>query len=116
MFAPVFLYTLLRTVQTARARQFELHRKWAVLHSIAGYGVAINRVVLTFVLIAGYGLAALPDRVQQEWLKLPQSLPKIAEVEMSAFAGGAFYAFVVAGIWATNEYRKINTVVRKIAQ
>ncbi|THC96736.1 hypothetical protein EYZ11_003794 [Aspergillus tanneri] len=109
IYAPVFLFTLFRTVQMARARKIEQHRKWAVLHSICGYTIAINRVNLSAIVVIGNILSLLPDYVQRQWLKLPTNLPGIVEVEISAFAAAAAYAYVFAGIWAVSEMKRSKT-------
>ncbi|KAE8385479.1 hypothetical protein BDV23DRAFT_188219 [Aspergillus alliaceus] len=106
LYAPVFFYTLLRTVQTARAHEREQHRNWAVLHSICGYAIAINRVNLSFILLFGDLLSLFPRVIRHNWLGLPLRHSDIVTVEISAFAAAAAYAYVVAGVWAIIEMRK----------
>lgn len=107
VYSPVFLVTLVYTLQTARARQIEQHRRWAVLHSIAGYTIAIDRVNMTAIMAVGHVLEWLPESVKSGWLQLPARLSDIAAVETSAFAGAAFYAYIIAGFWAGSQLRKV---------
>lgn len=108
-YAPIFVFTLVRTVQTARAKKLSQHRKWAVLHSIAGYVIAINRLNLTVVLAWGHLLAYLPARLKDYLSGSPRSVTDVVELEVSAFAGAAAYAYVICGVWAVKQVRKRKT-------
>ncbi|KAL1637569.1 hypothetical protein SLS56_000707 [Neofusicoccum ribis] len=39
--APAYFYSLFRTVETARAKEFARHRSWAVFHTIAAYTITL---------------------------------------------------------------------------
>ncbi|KJK79868.1 hypothetical protein H634G_04107 [Metarhizium anisopliae BRIP 53293] len=105
VYAPIFVFTLARTVQTARSRNLAQHRKWAVLHTIAGYVIAINRLNLTVLLVFGDILTWLPARTREFVVGSP-SFTEVVDMEISAFAGAAAYAYVIAGIWAVTQVTK----------
>ncbi|KAM3534068.1 hypothetical protein MY4038_002721 [Beauveria bassiana] len=104
-YAPVFLFTLVRTVQTARAKNLAQHRKWAVLHTIAGYVIAINRLNVTLLVAWGDLLALLPASVKTRLVGSP-SFTDVVDMEISGFAAAAAYAYVISGVWAVSQARK----------
>ncbi|KAK0664202.1 hypothetical protein DIS24_g491 [Lasiodiplodia hormozganensis] len=104
--APAYFYSLFRTAETARAREWVRHRKWAVFHTIAAYTITLQRVNVVVCMVAGWAMHLLvPERVQHEVLGVPATHEGKAAAELAAFAWTAWYGGILAFVWILYEWR-----------
>lgn len=110
MAAPMFLYTLVQMVLSARRKDFVAHRYWAVRHTLIGCFPAVQRVfMLVQFAVAGSILYAFggPEKIktlsddERVWMGYAIPAPDSKEAfgaEQAAFAltswGAAFFIFV----------------------
>ncbi|KAF9885413.1 hypothetical protein FE257_012935 [Aspergillus nanangensis] len=108
---PVYLYSLLRTVRTARAGNFPMHRRWAVTHTISAYAISLERVSLVLTYVVGWVLALLPKEAVYGILNLEDTMSAKASAELDTFALANVMAFFMAIYWAFYEWRKATSLV-----
>lgn len=106
VFAVPYFVTLVQTFRTVRAGDIAAHRRWAVMHSIWAYAIAINRVYVTLIVVGARLLPLLPRKAQDDWLQLPHDQAGMAAVETSTFAAAAWYAYATSGVWAAYELKR----------
>lgn len=96
---PLYFLSLFKMVAAARARRIEKHRRWAVLHSMSGYTIAIERGLALGVNAGAKVLHRVPDTLKYGWLHLPTSWDGILDAEVSALAWTVAAANVVVAWW-----------------
>lgn len=92
-------------VSTARARHLEKHQQWAVLHSMSGYAIAIERALALGLSLVARIIHRLPDTVKLDWLKLPTERSDILDAEVGAFAWTVAAAIVIMHCWVYSELK-----------
>jgi len=110
-----YLVSLYKMVAAARARRFEEHRKWAVLHTISGYTIAIERLISAGINGIARVMHILPDWIKIDWLDFPTTTSKIIDAEVAALAWTVAAALAIVGVWAYQEgcLTNISTAVKK---
>ncbi|GAD99559.1 hypothetical protein PVAR5_8274 [Paecilomyces variotii No. 5] len=103
---PPYLFSLLQTVRTARAKNFVAHRQWAVFHTISAYAISLERVSLVTTYIVGWVLALFPKEKVHNFFRIENTLAGKAAAEFDIFALCNMLALVLLLAWGTYEYRK----------
>ncbi|KAJ5195262.1 fungal transcriptional regulatory protein [Penicillium cinerascens] len=109
---PLYIYTLLRTVQTARARNFNTHGTWAVLHTMVAYTIAVERVSLLISYVLGLALNFFPKKEVYNFFRLEDTLDAKATAEMDLLALMNLVAFALVVCWGIQEWRKTGSSVK----
>lgn len=102
---PLYFLSLFKMVLAARARRFEKHRRWAVLHSMSGYRIAIGRALGIGLTLAARLLHSMSETLKYGWLELPTDWSNILDAEVSAFAWTVGAANFIVGVWV---YRQLS--------
>ncbi|KAL2782842.1 hypothetical protein BJX66DRAFT_345473 [Aspergillus keveii] len=103
---PIYLYSLFRTIQTAKTKDIATHRKWAVTHTISAYAISLERVSLGVIYIAGWALAIFPKNAVHRFLRIEDTISAKASLELDTFALANIMGFSIAIWWAVNEWRR----------
>lgn len=112
-----YSYTLYRTAVTARAKNIEKHRQWALTHTLVAYAISVER----FSLFASYAIGwavALYGKVDF-WKNLPydDTIASKVVAEQEAFALTNIGAFVLVVAWFVYEWgRKGYLSLPKVAK
>ncbi len=102
--APIYWLTMYKTAVTARAKNFESHRKWAVLHTMAASGISLERVGLVILHTLGYILTLFPRERVHQFLNLPDTNDAMAAAEQDFFAFANVIAIILALSWFVYEF------------
>lgn len=105
LLGPPYLFTLFRTAQTARNKNFDSHRRWAVAHSICAYAISLERLAVFATLFAGWILALFPKERVYQILNLPDTMEAKASAELDTFALANVVGGVLAIWWFISEWR-----------
>ncbi|KAF5120216.1 hypothetical protein E5D57_013567 [Metarhizium anisopliae] len=109
----VFYFVSLFKLFTAiRAQKVELHRRWAVFHSMTGYAISIERLIAVLVIALGWVLHSMPGHFKT-WLQLPLDRDGKMEVELSALAWTLAAAGITVAAWAYKEFAKVRLTESK---
>ncbi|CAO1617272.1 unnamed protein product [Parajaminaea phylloscopi] len=95
-------WTLWKTYTAARRKDIAKHRKWAVLYTVAGSIIAMQRVGIVIVEAFAWSMAYVPASIRSALLTTPQHLEDIVSGEMGAFSLTTWAAMVAAAVWATH--------------
>jgi hypothetical protein len=103
---PAYFYSMMRVAESGWLRDYEVHRKWSVFHTVCGYAIAIERVVAVAVNIVGWILTCLPLAIQTDLLRIPQEPAAKADVELAALAWTNISAGYLGVYWIYHEWSK----------
>jgi hypothetical protein len=103
--SPALLITMCRALYLARNRRFAEHRRWAVLHGIAGYIISLQRVWMLIVNFLGNILAKSPRAQELLGTNKIRGLLAISEAEKAAFALTVWGAGMTCAVWVWHLYR-----------
>lgn len=101
---PIYLYSLVKTAATARARDLGGHRRWAVFHTMVAYVISLERLSLLLSYVAGWVLALWPKDEVHQYLGIEDTLEAKAEAERDVFALANVTAFSMVVCWALYEW------------
>lgn len=92
-----FLFPTLFTIQTARAKKYKEHQKWAKLLTIIGYIVPLQRVFMLFLNVLAFGILPHLSPSQKSFFGCSDNLSVSAKAaaEKAGFAWTAWTAAVV---------------------
>ncbi|OAA49208.1 hypothetical protein BBO_02253 [Beauveria brongniartii RCEF 3172] len=101
-----YLVSLFYTVKTARAKQLQRHRQWAVFHTAVAYVISVERSLL----LSSYGLgwiaAALTGNQLHRFFLTEKTMLAKAELELDMLALLNVVAGFTVGSWLVNEWHR----------
>jgi hypothetical protein len=96
----IFFYSsMVMTIATARRKQFEAHRRWAMIHSSWGYAIAVERALMLALYAAGWLLHALPPAIKHDLLRVPTDYDGKLQAELGALAWSLWIAGIIVTVW-----------------
>ena len=102
--APVYWLTMYKTAATARSKNFDSHRKWAVLHTMAASAISLERIGLVILHTVGYILTLFPSQSVHEFLNLLDTNDALAAAEQDMFAFANVIALMLLLSWVLYEF------------
>lgn len=93
----IFLILSILTIQSARAKRYEEHRKWAKILTLTGYIVPLQRVFMLVLNVLGFGILPQLSKNQKEFFNCPDTLSVSAKsaAEKAGFAWTTWTAAVM---------------------
>lgn len=101
-----YLVSLFYTIKTARAKQFQRHRQWAVFHSGVAYLISVERLLLVSSYALGWIAAALTGNQLHQFFLAEDTMLAKAELELDMLALINVLALFAVGSWLVNEWRQ----------
>jgi hypothetical protein len=107
----IFFYgSMVMMIATARKRQFESHRQWAVIHSSWGYAIAVERALALVVYIFGWVLHCLPPSLKHGLLHVPEDYEGKLRAELGSLAWTLWMAGIIIIAWTYQEWSRAGVV------
>lgn len=104
LLAAPFLYSLYRAAMAGSSKQYELHRHWATIHTIFGYAIGLERLLLVGSYPLGWVVALYAKIDLREILGYEDTTASLAEAEHDVFALVNIGVLALVMLWLRYEF------------